>query len=126
MERGSAPMSTESMSVSMQPQIIDSQTKGYTQEEIVQHIAQDGVQISASILRYAVRHALGARQPVQADNGRTTTATAKTNVRSPAKKAGQADITRDEMLYRAIGVATASSSIRGPFGFPFSLAAEDL
>ena len=41
----------------MQPQVIGAQRKGYTQEEIVQQIAQDGVEISASTLRYAMQRA---------------------------------------------------------------------
>ncbi|WP_434718080.1 hypothetical protein P5W98_14300 [Paraburkholderia sp. A1BS-2L] len=111
---------------SMQPQIIDAQRKGYAQEEIVRQIAHDGVQISAGMMRYAVRHALEDQQPAQADKGRTITPTAKTNVRSPAKKAGQADITRNEMLSRVIGVAMVSKPIRGFLGFPTSPDTESL
>jgi hypothetical protein len=39
---------------SIRSQIIDAQKKGYTQEEIVQQIARDGVEISAATLRYAM------------------------------------------------------------------------
>jgi hypothetical protein len=63
------------------------------------------------MLRYAVCHALEAQQPAQADKNRTIAATAKTNVRSPATKAGQADIARNEMPSRVIGVAMVSTPI---------------
>lgn len=40
---------------SMQPQINGAQQKGYTFEEIVRQLAEEGVDISASTLRYAMR-----------------------------------------------------------------------
>ncbi|RQS59099.1 hypothetical protein DID96_35530 [Burkholderia sp. Bp8963] len=40
---------------SMQAQISGAQRKGYTLEEIVQQLAQEGVDISASTLRYAMK-----------------------------------------------------------------------
>jgi hypothetical protein len=76
--------------------------------------------------RVEIRHTLEAWQPAQADKGRTITATAKTNVPTPAKEAGQADITRNEMPTRVIGVATVSTPIRGFLGFPTSPDAGDL
>ncbi|RQS25599.1 hypothetical protein DIE03_25085 [Burkholderia sp. Bp8992] len=39
----------------MRPQISGAQQKGYTFEEIVQELAEEGVDISASTLRYAMR-----------------------------------------------------------------------
>ncbi|MGY6252402.1 hypothetical protein [Paraburkholderia caledonica] len=52
---------------SIQPQIVDAQRKGYTQEEIVQQIAQDGVEISAgraggATRRYECRHDITSRE----------------------------------------------------------------
>lgn len=76
--------------------------------------------------RVEIRHTLEARQPAQADKGRTITATAKTNVPSPAKEAGQADTTPNEMPTRVIDVTTASTPIRGFLGFPTSPDAGDL
>lgn len=40
---------------SMRSQISGAQTKGFTLEEIVQQVAPDGVKISASTLRYAMK-----------------------------------------------------------------------
>ncbi|WP_155630639.1 hypothetical protein [Burkholderia cepacia] len=39
----------------MQPQISGARQKGYTLDEIVQELAQEGVEISASTLRYAMQ-----------------------------------------------------------------------
>ncbi|WP_321810760.1 hypothetical protein [Burkholderia sp. BCC1985] len=110
----------------MHAQIKGAQNKGYTLEEIVQQFARDGVEISASTLRYAMRRALEGGQPVQADKGRTIAATAKTNARPHARKPGQAGITRDKMPSRATGTAAVSAPIRGFLGFPISPDTEDL
>ncbi|MEX3899900.1 hypothetical protein [Paraburkholderia sp. BR10954] len=72
---------------SMQPQIIDAQRKGYTQEEIVEQIAQDGVEISASTLRYAMQRAAKEENAVQAER-HVATNTAVTSSR--VKKGNQA------------------------------------
>ncbi|KVH28962.1 hypothetical protein [Burkholderia cepacia] len=40
---------------SMQPQIRGAQHKGYTLDEIVQQLAQEGIDISANTLRYAMQ-----------------------------------------------------------------------
>ncbi|MGF6551607.1 hypothetical protein [Paraburkholderia youngii] len=71
----------------MQPQIIDAQRKGYTQEEIVEQIAQDGVEISASTLRYAMQRAAKEENAVQAQR-HVATNTAVTSSR--VKKGNQA------------------------------------
>ncbi|MFL9986707.1 hypothetical protein [Paraburkholderia sediminicola] len=52
---------------SMQAQISSAQKKGYTLEEIVHQLAQDGVEISASTLRYAMQRAAKENRPVQAE-----------------------------------------------------------
>ena len=51
---------------SMHAQISSAQKKGYTLEEIVQQLAQDGVEISASTLRYAMQRAAKENRLVQA------------------------------------------------------------
>jgi len=71
---------------SMQPQFIDAQRKGYTQEEIVQQIAQDGVEISASTLRYAMQRAAKEEKAGQAERN-VVTNTAMTSSRVMARTA---------------------------------------
>ena len=66
----------------MQPQVIGAQRKGYTQEEIVQQIAQDGVEISAGTLRYAMQRAGKEDESTQAKRHvKTRTATASPRVK---------------------------------------------
>ncbi|MGF6956348.1 hypothetical protein [Paraburkholderia youngii] len=72
---------------SMQTQIIDAQKKGYTQEEIVQQIAQDGVEISAGTLRYAMQRAAKEEKAVQAER---LVATNTAMTASRVKKGAQA------------------------------------
>ncbi|KFX63338.1 hypothetical protein A8H39_18665 [Paraburkholderia fungorum] len=50
---------------SMQAQISRAQRKGYTLDEIVQQLAEDGVEISASTLRYAMQRAAKEAQTTQ-------------------------------------------------------------
>jgi hypothetical protein len=71
---------------SMRSQISGAQRKGYTLEEIVQQVAQDGVEISASTLRYAMQHGAKEDKSAQAEkNATTNTASA----RPRAKKANE-------------------------------------
>ena len=52
---------------SMRSRISDAQRKGYTLDEIVQQLAQEGVDISAGTLRYAMQRAAkeGRSEPVK-------------------------------------------------------------
>jgi hypothetical protein len=52
---------------SMQAEISSAQRKGYTLDEIVQQLAQDGVEISASTLRYAMQRATKENRTKQVD-----------------------------------------------------------
>ena len=72
---------------SMRSQIIGAQRKGYTQEEIVQQIAQDGVEISAATLRYAMQRAVKEDRSAQTERH----VTKNTDAALPrVKKASQA------------------------------------
>lgn len=52
---------------SMQAEISSAQRKGYTLDEIVQQLAEDGVEISASTLRYAMQRATKETRTKQVD-----------------------------------------------------------
>lgn len=114
----------------MQPQITGAQRKGYTQEEIVQQIAQDGVEISASTLRYAMQRAAKEEKSVQA--GRHTTSntaaalprTKKSNQAKPlptgyarggSQQKGDGGVTRPEVR-----------QVKGFLGFPIRPDTENL
>ena len=77
----------------MQPRIVGAQRKGYTQEEIVEQIAQDGVEISASTLRYAMQRAAKEDRSVQ-EQRHVTTNIATTSPRE--KKGNQAKPSRTD------------------------------
>ncbi|MBC8745927.1 ribosomal protein L18 [Paraburkholderia sp. WC7.3g] len=70
---------------SMQAQISSAQKKGYTLEEIVYQLAQEGVEISASTLRYAMQRAAKENRPMQAEATAVPGATTATR----AKKGGR-------------------------------------
>ncbi|MGF6916748.1 hypothetical protein [Paraburkholderia sp. 40] len=72
---------------SMQPQISGAKRKGYTLEEIVQQLAQEGVDISTSTLRYAIQRATkeSKSEPV----GKKITTTTPTVASPRAKKPNQ-------------------------------------
>ncbi|RKR45175.1 hypothetical protein B0G82_2815 [Paraburkholderia sp. BL17N1] len=67
---------------SMRSRISDAQRKGYTLDEIVQQLAQEGVDISASTLRYAMQRATkdSRSQPVE-KKATTVSATGSQRVR---------------------------------------------
>ncbi|WP_244102484.1 hypothetical protein [Burkholderia ambifaria] len=69
---------------SMRSRISDAQRKGYTLDEIVQQLAQEGVDISASTLRYAMQRAAkeGRSEPVK-KKSTTVSATASQRTRKP-------------------------------------------
>lgn len=115
---------------SMRPQIITAQRKGYTQEEIVQQIAQDGVEISAATLRYAMQRAAKEDESVQPKRHATT----NTDAASPrVKKASQARSSntgsaRTELQKRRDGGVTRpeSTPVKGFLGFPIRPDTENL
>jgi hypothetical protein len=108
---------------SMRPQIIGAQRKGYTQEEIVQQIAQDGVDLSAATLRYAMQRA--------AKDERAAT---KTDVALPrVKNASQARSShtgkaRTKSQREGVGGITRpeSTPVKGFLGFPIRPDTENL
>ncbi|MGF6448128.1 hypothetical protein [Paraburkholderia youngii] len=115
---------------SMQPQIVDAQRKGYTQEEIVQQIAQDGVEISAGTLRYAMQRAAREEKAVQverhvATNAAMTSPRVKkvtqakpshsSHARVGSQRKGDGGITRPER-----------TEIQGFLGFPIRPDTENL
>ncbi|WP_321807377.1 hypothetical protein [Burkholderia sp. BCC1993] len=57
---------------SMQSQISGAQQKGYTLDEIVQQLAKDGIDISASTLRYAMKRTAKDRKDEPARMARPT------------------------------------------------------
>jgi hypothetical protein len=115
---------------SMQPQIIDAQKKGYTQEEIVQQIAQDGVELSASTLRYAMQRAAKEDESTQTERHvRTRTATASPH----ARKVNQATSSHNghahgESQQKGEGRVTRPklTQVQGFLGFPIRPDTENL
>ncbi|SFU26456.1 hypothetical protein [Paraburkholderia aspalathi] len=115
---------------SMQLQIIGAQRKGYTQEEIVQQIAQDGVEISASTLRYAMQRAGKEDQSTQAQRHvKTHTATASPRV----KKVNQATSSHTGHAHAGLqqkgdgGVTRPKlTQVQGFLGFPIRPDTENL
>ena len=71
---------------SMQAQISSAQKKGYTLEEIVHQLAQDGVEISASTLRYAMQRAAKENRPVQAEATAVQRATTTTRTKKGSQE----------------------------------------
>ncbi|MBJ9625739.1 hypothetical protein [Burkholderia multivorans] len=114
----------------LQSQVIAAQRKGCAQEEIVQQIAQDGVEISASTLRYAMRCVTKENRSERTERDAATNTGA---VSSRAKKTGQArslnignaraesQKKRDERITRS-----ESAPIKGLLGFPISPDTENL
>lgn len=115
---------------SMRPQIIGAQRKGYTQEEIVQQIAQDGVDLSAATLRYAMQRAAKEERAAQTERHAAT----NTEVALPrVKKASQARSShtgnaRSESQREWDGGITspASTPVNGFLGFPIRPDTENL
>ncbi|RZF23712.1 hypothetical protein EVC45_42740 [Paraburkholderia sp. UYCP14C] len=115
---------------SLQPQIVGAERKGYTQEEIVQQIAQDGVEISAATLRYAMKHAAIEDRSAQAERHATT----NTDAALPrVKKASHARSSntgnaRTESQKKRDGAITRleSTPVKGFLGFPIRPDTENL
>lgn len=93
---------------SMRSQITGAQSKGYTLDEIVAQLAQDGVEISASTLRYAMQRA--AKEGVANVAGKRIETTLPTPPRAPSprgRKAGESSRSRMD------GATTESSQDGG-------------
>lgn len=115
---------------SLQSQVIAAQRKGYTQEEIVQQLAQDGVEISAGTLRYAMQCV--ARESRSAQTERDT-ATNTGAALSRVKKASQARSSNtsntgiESQKKRDGGITRPESApIKGFLGFPIRPDTENL
>lgn len=115
---------------SLQSQVIAAQRKGYTQEEIVQQIAQDGVEISASTLRYAMQCVTKENRSARTERDAATNTGAAS---SRAKKIGQArslntgNARAESQKKRDEGITRSESApIKGFFGFPISPDTENL
>lgn len=115
---------------SMQSQIIDAQRKGYTQEEIVQQIAQDGVEISAGTLRYAMQRAAREEKAVQAErhvatNTAITLSRGKKNNQAKPSHSGHA---RARLQQKGDGGITRPerTEVQGFLGFPIRPDTENL
>ncbi|MFX1764191.1 hypothetical protein PWP93_16645 [Paraburkholderia sp. A1RI-2L] len=115
---------------SIRSQIIGAQRKGYTQEEIVQQIAQDGVEISAGTLRYAMQRAAKEGSSAKTERHVTTNNDAAL---PRVKKAGQAKSshtgnTRTESQRKRDGGTTRpeSTPVKGFLGFPIRPDTENL
>jgi hypothetical protein len=115
---------------SLQSQIIGAQKKGYTQEEIVQQIALDGVEISAATLRYAMQRAAKEDRSAQTERriakntdaalprikkASQATVSHAGNVRTESQKKRDGGITRPE-----------STPVKGFLGFPIRPDTENL
>ncbi|MFT4510331.1 hypothetical protein [Caballeronia sp. 15711] len=114
---------------SIQAQISSAQKKGYTLEEIVHQLAQDGVEISASTLRYAMQRAAKESQPVQAEATtvqRATTATrGKKGSQERASHTGNKPVRNTQDGGKAVS-QKGSMVIRDAFSFEITPDVENL
>jgi hypothetical protein len=114
---------------SMQAQIRSAQKKGYTLEEIVHQLAQDGVEISASTLRYAMQRAAKENRPVQAEatavRGAATATHAKKGGRGRSTDAGSKPAGKTRDGGRAVS-QQGSMVIRDAFSFEITPDVENL
>lgn len=114
----------------LQSQVIAAQRKGYTQEEIVQQIAQDGVEISASTLRYAMQCTAKESRSVQTERdaatniGATSPRMKKTGW---ARSSNSSNASAESQKKRDNGITGPNSApVKGFLGFPISPDTEDL
>ena len=114
---------------SMQAQISSAQKKGYTLDEIVHQLAQDGVEISASTLRYAMQRAAKENRPVQAEATavqKATTATrTKKGSQEPSSHAGNKPVRNKQDGGTAVS-QQGSMVIRDAFSFEITPDVENL
>ncbi|MFX1674737.1 hypothetical protein PWR63_21170 [Paraburkholderia sp. A2WS-5] len=117
---------------SIQPQIIDAQRKGYTQEEIVEQIAQDGVEISASTLRYAMQRATKEEKAVQAErhvatNTAVTSSRVKNGNQAKPSHSGHARAGSQQNENEDGGITRPQrTEVQGFLGFPIRPDTENL
>lgn len=114
---------------SMQAQISRAQKKGYTLEDIVHQLSQDGVEISASTLRYAMQRAAKENRPVQEEATavqRATTATrAKKRSQERSSHTGNEPAGKTQDGGRAVS-QQGSMVIRDAFSFEITPDVENL
>ena len=114
---------------SMQAQISSARKKGYTLEEIVHQLAQDGVEISASTLRYAMQRAAKENRPVQAEAAAVQKATTATRTKKgrqePSSHAGNKPVRNKQDGGRAVS-QQGSMVIRDAFSFEITPDVENL
>lgn len=114
---------------SMQAQISSAQKKGYTLEEIVHQLAQDGVEISASTLRYAMQRAAKENRPVQAEGtavpGATTAARTQKDSQERSSHTGNKPVRNTQDRGKAVG-QQGSMVIRDAFSFEITPDVENL
>lgn len=115
---------------SLQSQVLAAQRKGYTQEEIVQQIAQDGVQISAGTLRYAMQSAAKEIRSTQTErNVATNTGAALPRVKkvSQARSSNTGNASTGSQKKRDGGLTRPESNpVKGFLGFPIRPDTENL
>ncbi|MFM0229585.1 hypothetical protein [Paraburkholderia sediminicola] len=114
---------------SMQAQISSAQKKGYTLEEIVHQLAQDGVEISASTLRYAMQRAAKENRPVQAEGTAvqraTTAARTQKDSQERSSHTGNKPVRNTQDRGKAVG-QQGSMVIRDAFSFEITPDVENL
>lgn len=115
---------------SIRSQIIDAQKKGYTQEEVVQQIARDGVEISAATLRYAMQRAAkedGTAQTERRVTTNTGAALPRAKKVSQAKSSQTSDARTGSQSKRDGGITRPESTpVKGFLGFPIRPDTENL
>jgi hypothetical protein len=115
---------------SLQSQIIGAQKKGYTQEEIVQQIAQDGLEISAATLRYAMQRAAKEGSSTHTERHVTTNTDAtlpRMKKASPGKSSHTGNARSESQKKRDGGITRPESTpVKGFLGFPIRPDTENL
>ncbi|POM13979.1 Uncharacterised protein [Burkholderia cepacia] len=115
---------------SLQSQIIAAQRKGYTQEEIVQQIAQDGVEISAGTLRYAMQCAAKEIRSAQTERNTATNigaALPRVKKASHARPSNTDNASTGSQKKRDVGlIKPESNPVKGFLGFPIRPDTENL
>lgn len=115
---------------SLRSQIIGAQKKGYTQEEIVQQIAQDGVEISAATLRYAMQRAVkeGRSAPTERHVTKNSDAALpRVKKASHARSSHTGNAHTESQKKRDGGITRPESTpVKGFLGFPIRPDTENL
>ncbi|TDV37457.1 hypothetical protein C7405_103589 [Paraburkholderia caballeronis] len=111
---------------SLQSQVIAAQRKGYTQEEIVQQLAQDGVEISAGTLRYAMQCAARESRSVQTERDTATNTGAALSRVKKASQARSSNIGNASTESQKKKDGGISAPVKGFLGFPIGPDTENL